>query len=113
MATSTITTPIGTTFPSAKVEAALRDELIVSVRAVARRKGIPLPPKDEDLVVASMEIDSLTLVEILCVLDDILPFEVGESAVQAGGYGSIREAVDDVVKRVEREWQKHQRGGKS
>jgi len=39
----------------------------------------------------------LSVVEILCVLDEILPFEVGESVVRAGGYGSIQEAVDDVT----------------
>jgi hypothetical protein len=112
MATSTIIISPTTTFPRKAVEKALRDELIVSVRAIARRKGLPLPAKDDELVVAAIEIDSLTVVEILCVLDGILPFEVGESAVQAGGYRSIQEAVSDVVKRVEREWQKHSVGSK-
>lgn len=107
MAISTITTAPSTTFPAATVEKALKDELLVSARAIARRKGLPLPTKDTDLLVAAVEIDSLTVVETLCVLDGILPFEVGENAVQAGGYQSIQEAVTDVLKRVEREWQKH------
>jgi len=114
MATTTIvpveTLPI---YPGVEVATALCDELITAVRAVARRRGQALPKEDDKLVIAVIEIDSLTVVEILCVLDEILAFEVGECAVRAGGYSSIKEAVDDVGRRVEREWKKHHNGGKS
>lgn len=52
-------------------------------------------------------IDSLAVVEILCVLDDILPFEANESVVRPGGYSSIDDAVKSVSGRVEKQWVKH------
>lgn len=100
-------------YPAADVAAVLRDELIRAVRAVARLKGFAVPKNDDDLLVAVIAIDSLTVVEILCSLDDILAFEVNECAVRAGGYNSIKEAIDDVIRRVEREWKKHHIGGAS
>lgn len=108
-ASTTPTTP----FPVGKITAALRDELITSVREIARRRGDAIAPTDSELIVEQLEVDSLTVVEILIVLDGLLPFEVGESAVRAGGYTSIKEAVEDVVARVEREWGKHHGGSKS
>lgn len=99
-------------YPAKAVEETLRDELIKSVRAEASRRGAALPTSDDDLVVASIEIDSLIAVEALCMLDELLPFEVGEEVVRAGGYQSVSEAIEHVVGRVEEEWAKHQSGGK-
>jgi len=98
-------------YPATHVASALKSELIASVRAIARRKGMVIPKDDGSLVAADVELDSLTVIEILCVLDEILAFEVGESVVRAGGYGSIQEAVDDVTASVEKEWIKHHHGG--
>jgi hypothetical protein len=98
-------------YPATQVASALKRELIDSVRAIARRKGMVVPKNDGSLIAANVEIDSLSVVEILCVLDGILPFEVGETVVQAGGYGSIQEAVDDVTASVEKEWIKYHHGG--
>jgi len=90
-------------YPAIHVASALKRELIDSIRAIARRNGMVVPKNDGSLVAANVEIDSLSVIEILCVLDEILPFEVGESVVRAGGYGSIQEAVDDVTASVEKE----------
>ena len=98
-------------YPATRVASALKRELVDSIRAIARRKGMVVPRDDDSLVAANVEIDSLSVIEILCVLDEILPFEVGDSVVRAGGYGSVREAVDDVTASVEREWIKHHHGG--
>ncbi len=98
-------------YPAIHVASALKRELIDSIRAIARRKGMVVPKNDGSLVAANVEIDSLSVIEILCVLDEILPFEVGESVVRAGGYGSIQEAVDDVTASVEKEWINHHHGG--
>jgi hypothetical protein len=100
-------------FPAQAVATALRDELISAVRAEANRKGQPIPGKTDELVGASIEIDSLTVVEILCALDDILPFQAGERVVRAGGYNSINTAVEHVAGRVAQEWIKHHNGGKA
>ncbi len=98
-------------YPTNHVARTLRRELIDSIRAIARRKGTVVPKDDASLVAANVEIDSLSVIEILCVLDEILPFEVGESVVRPGGYGSIQEAVDDVTACVKNEWIKHHHGG--
>ena len=100
-------------YPAAAVSATLTDEFIAVTRRTFDRKGSPLTIDDQDLARAVIDIDSLTAVEILCVLDDILPFQVGESVICAGGYMSIGEAVEKIVGRVEKEWVKHHNGGKS
>jgi hypothetical protein len=100
-------------YPATAVAAVMQEELLRAVRARFRRKGQPLPPADNEVVVLAIEIDSLTVVELLSNLDDILPFKVTESVVRAGGYGSIEAAVKHVVGRVETNWKKYHAGGKS
>lgn len=99
-------------YPAAALASRLRDELIQAVQAVGRRRGLTLPATADEIADFPMEIDSLGVVEVLCVLDSILPFQVDESVVRAGGYGSINEAVRHVVGRIERAWQKYQDGAK-
>lgn len=100
------------TYPASDVEAVLREELITAIRRRYRRKGTPLPKDDDEVVVLTIEIDSLTVVELLSSLDDILPFEVTENVVKAGGYNSIETAVKHVASRVETKWNKHHGGAK-
>jgi hypothetical protein len=102
-----------TSYPSAAVAAVMQKELLRAVRSHFRRKGQPLPDKDDQVAVLAVEIDSLTVVELLSNLDDILPFKVTERVVKAGGYGSIESAAKHVVSRIETEWNKHHSGGKS
>jgi hypothetical protein len=99
-------------YPAAAVAAVLQYELVRAVRAMFRRKGQPLPKADDEVVVRAIEIDSLTVVELLCTLDDVLPFQVTECVVKAGGYSSIAVAVKHVVGRVESKWNKHHSGAK-
>jgi hypothetical protein len=99
-------------YPAAAVASVLRDELIRAVRHRFRRKGTPIPKGDDAVVILVIELDSLTVVELLSSLDDILPFKVTERAVKAGGYGSIVEAVNHVTRRVESQWNKYHAGEK-
>lgn len=99
-------------YPAGDVAAVLRHELLGAIRRRFRRKGTPLPKNDDEVVIMTIEIDSLTVVELLSSLDDILPFEVTESVVKAGGYKSIEAAVKHVTGRVESKWNKHHDGGK-
>ncbi len=96
-----------TSYPAAAVTAILREELLRAVRARCRRRGEALPKGDADVVILVVEIDSLTVVELLSALDDVLPFQVTECVVKAGGYDSIAAAVKHVVGRVESKWNKH------
>jgi hypothetical protein len=100
-------------YPATAVAAVMQEELLRAVRSRFRRKGQPLPIADDEVVILAIEIDSLTVVELLSNLDDILPFKVTESVVKAGGYGSIEAAVKHVVIRVETRWNKYHKGGTS
>jgi len=113
---ATITVPGAKTipaYPAADVATVLRYELITVIRRRYRRKGTPLPENDDEVVTLTIEIDSLTVVELLSSLDDILPFQVTERVVKAGGYGSIASAVKYVTRRVESKWNKFHSGGKA
>ena len=100
-------------YPATAVAAVMQEELLRAVRSRFRRKGQPLPIADDEVVILAIEIDSLTVVELLSNLDDILPFKVTESVVKAGGYGSIGAAVKHVVGRIETRWNKYHKGGTS
>ncbi len=100
-------------YPASAVAAVLRDELLKAIRRRYRRKRMPLPKDDDAVVILAIELDSLTVVELLSSLDDILPFKVTECVVKAGGYGSIAEAVKHVTGRVETKWNKQHDGGKA
>ena len=96
MALSALIPTAGTTaFPAADVEARLLTEITRIVQLQTQVSG------------GAAGIDSLAVVEILCVLDDILPFEANESVVRPGGYSSIEDAVKSVSGRVEKHWVKH------
>jgi hypothetical protein len=99
-------------FPADAISHVLRDELIAAVRAEARRKGQALPENDNEIVATAVEIDSLTAVELLCALDDVLPFQVTECVVRAGGYKSIDLALKHLVVGIEKKWKEHHIGGK-
>jgi len=103
---ATVTAPSAKTipaYPASAVAAALQEELVRVIRSRYRRKGQPLPKADDEVIVLVIELDSLTVVELLACLDD----------VKAGGYGSIAEAVKHVVGRVESKWIKYHSGGKA
>jgi len=100
-------------YPASAVAAVMQEELLRAVRSRFRSKGQPLPIADNEVVLLAVEIDSLTVVELLSNLDDILPFKVTESGVKVGGYGSIETAVKQVVSLIEAKWNKYHDGGKS
>src|SRR4051812_21486703 len=115
MSMATVAAPLSKTvpsYPAAAVTAILQDELLRALRRRYRRKGQPLPKDDDAVVVLAIEIDSLTVVELLSSLDDILPFKVTECVVKAGGYDSIGAAVKHVTGRVATKWNKYHDGGK-
>ena len=99
-------------YPGANVTAVLQEELIAVVRAEAVRRGTTVPAAETDLLLLPTFIDSLTVVELLCAVDDVLPFEVTECVVRAGGYRSIGSAVKHLVERIETKWISHHKGVK-
>ncbi len=108
--TSASRSKIAPPYPAAAVSAVMQEELLRAVRARFRRKGGSLPPADNEVFFLAVEIDSLTVVELLSSLDDILPFKVTECVVKAGGYGSIEAALTQVAGRIEAKWKKYHAG---
>jgi hypothetical protein len=98
-------------FPNADVEAKLRDLLLEAVTADAQLKGITLPADEPGKFAASIHLDSLGVVDLLCGLEPIVGFELKESLVKAGGYNSINDAVGHLMPRIEKAWTKSGSGG--
>ena len=99
-------------FPLVAVEAKLRDELVEAVKIEASIRGIALPSVPANISKASVHVDSLVVVSILCAVEPIVGFELPESVVRAGGYASVDNALDHLLPRLEKEWTKR-KGPKS
>jgi hypothetical protein len=97
----------GSGFPQQEVQDRLCGELVSLVQKQARVKGEVLPVDPKVLLTRTINIDSLGVVEILCVLDEVLPFLVDESVVRAGGYSSIQNALTDLLPKIDTRWRKH------
>jgi hypothetical protein len=119
MIVSTVVPPIMPTgpgnaapFPKAAVEMCLRNELTEAVRAEAAVKGHALPHAPADIVTTTFQVDSLVVVSVLCAVEPIVGFELPDNVVRTGGYGSVTDALEHLLPRIEEQWMKR-RGGKS
>lgn len=100
-------------FPVAEVEASLRAELLQVAEAIASINGEAMPAGAAQQSSMSIQLDSLAVVDLLCSVEPVLGVPIKEHVVKAGGYGSIDEAVSDLMPKLEKEWTKHQnKGGK-
>lgn len=106
MATLAPPAPAVTAFPTAAVEACFRDELIETIKSLAKIKGLSLPTAPAQIATTSVQIDSLVCVEILCAVEPIVGIELPEKVVKAGGYGSIDAAIKNLIPCIEKEWKK-------
>jgi hypothetical protein len=111
-AIATITSASEAEFDETEVRIALQARLIEFVRDDAIRTELALPEDDQELLTTVVVIDSLSAVESLCALDEVLSFLVGQGVVKAGGYESIQQALNHMVPRVRAEWNKRRRGKK-
>lgn len=110
MTVGTIAKPAVTTapFPKATVETCLRKELLQAASAIAAIHGVAIPAGAAQQSSMSIQLDSLAVVDLLCAVEPVIGFEIKEHVVKAGGYGSIDEAVNELMPRLEKEWTKHQ-----
>jgi hypothetical protein len=106
MATTVKTPATKTAFPKAAVEKALLDGLVDGVTNEAMIKNYKIPEKVSDLIKASVYVDSLMTVDVLCNIEPVIGFELPQHVVKTGGYRSIESAVQHVLGRIEREWNK-------
>ena len=74
-------------FPSADVELVLRDELMEAAEVEAATQGTTLPPSPAQASIASVRLDSLAVVDLLCALESVLGFAPKDATVRTGGYG--------------------------
>ena len=107
MPVDTITRP-GTTkaFPKAIVEAKLRDALLASANSEALLKDVKLPDDLPGQAAASVRLNSLDVVSLLCDIEPIIGFELKDHLVRAGGYNSVNQAMEHLMPRIEKAWDK-------
>ncbi len=111
MAVTTLAKPAVAAFPAAEVEAALRTELLQTIETEAAIQGIALPTDAAGQAAASIQIDSLVVVDIILAVEPLVDFELPDSVVRAGGYRSVNEAIGHLMPGIAKEWQKR-KGGK-
>jgi acyl carrier protein len=106
MSTKTTAPAIVGAFPKATVLADLTAALVDHVKSEAAIKGYAVPKTDSAIIKAAVQIDSLVTVDILCTVEPILGFELPENVVRTGGYRSIEAAVDHLMPRIQKQWEK-------
>ena len=112
MAVNTVTKPSSTVaVPAAAVEAQLRNALLEAVKSTAALHGIALPATTTGQCAASVHLNSLGVVNLLCEVEPIVGFQLNDSIVKSGGYNSINEAIGHVMPRITAAWQKHSSKG--
>jgi hypothetical protein len=115
MATDTISMPetVTTAFPKAAVETKLCGALLDAAQSDATLKGVTLPADVAGKRAAAVQLDSLNVVSLLCELEEIVKFKLKDSLVRAGGYTSVNQAMDHLMPRIEKAWNKNgSRGAK-
>ena len=106
MATIAPPQPAATAFPKADAIRALVDELLQVARAEAQVRGIDLHTENPQIIQAPVPLDSLSVVDTLCAVEQVLDIELRDSIVRTGGYNSIEKAIDDLLPKIERVWVK-------
>lgn len=61
---------------------------------------------------AEPDIDSLVAVEVLTVIEPLVPFTLPESFIRPGGYTSVDAFINDLLPMVQHQWRRHHEGKK-
>lgn len=104
MATLAPSPPLITAFPMKAVLDALTNELMSVAQSEAQVRGITLSSTPGSAVKAAVPMDSLTVVDALCVLDAVVGFKLKENIVQTGGYDSVEAALQNMIPKIEKAW---------
>ena len=76
------------------------------IETEATLSGTTLPADPAEAVKATISIDSLVAVTILCSIEPIIGFELPQKIVRTGGYSSIEEALNHLLPEIEQTWMK-------
>lgn len=106
MASVASLSPTVKAFPKTAVLKALTEELLQVAESEADIRGITFPSSESAAMKAPVPMDSLTVVDALCVLDPIVGFKPKESIVQMGGYDSVEDALHNMIPKLERAWKR-------
>lgn len=98
-------------FPVAAVQSCLLAELTLLAESESHVRGIEFPKSPPALLKMAVPLDSLSVVDVLCAVEPVIGFELKDSLVRTGGYGSIEAAMDHLLPRLEAVWTK-KHGGK-
>ena len=113
MSTIALAAPKQDTFPRDDVIKALVAELLQVLSGEAQVRGIQLPDDLPGRMIASVPMDSLSVVATLVAVEAVVGFELKERLVRTGGYNSVQAAVDHVVPRILAAWEKKKMGKKA
>ncbi len=91
-------------FPAADVEERLRSLMAEAVEDDAKFSGEVIPTSLPELYKWPVQLDSLTVVGMLCELDGVLGFQLKDNTVRSGGYHSINDAIDHLLPKIEKLW---------
>jgi hypothetical protein len=107
MAVDTIARSHTKVFPKTAVEAKLSAVLLDAAQSDATMNGTTLPTDIPGKCAASIRLDSLDVVALLCEIEPIVDFELKDHLVRAGGYNSVNEAMGHLMPRIEKAWDKN------
>jgi acyl carrier protein len=109
MATS-LRLPLKVAFPRATVEARLRAALATQAADQAVLRDRP-PPPPLARSAWEPEIDSLVVVELICVMEEQLGLKLPTSFAPRGGYNGAEECVRDLLAKSEAVWDRQNSEG--
>jgi acyl carrier protein len=92
-------------FPSAEVEACIREALAVQekdqsvLRPGRAMTAAPVVPRSWE-----PEIDSLVVVELICAVEELLGIEIPATFSPEGGYDTAQACINDLMSKVKASW---------
>jgi hypothetical protein len=109
MSVDVLTKPsVVSTFPGTAVEAKLRAILLGAATSTMQMLGKAFPVKLDEQYAAAVQLDSLDVVGMLCEIEPLIGgFQLKDSIVRSGGYGSVNDALNHLMPRIEKAWAKH------
>ena len=89
--------PASADFPSAEVEACIRE----SLKAAHATQEIL---RSQEGSACEPEIDSLVVIEVVCAIEELLGVTLPTSFAPRGGYESVEECVSELVSQTHAAW---------
>lgn len=89
--------PLSKDFPNAEVETCIRE-------ALAAEQGTQAVLRERPRSAIEPEVDSLVVVEIICVIEEALGIDLPATFAPRGGYDDVESCVADLVAKTRVVW---------